>query len=1087
MEQLGADELFEDYLRRRQAGEPVDFEELCAAHPEAEEELRAHKRRFDDFGDLLGGDSSARLVPGALVAEKYELERLLGKGGFGQVWLAKQHPSGQQVALKLVRYDELDLEYAEDIRRRFSSEAVAMGRARHAGIVAMLDSGRDGELGWIALEYMEGGDLHAQLVAARQEQDAGRLPPEYDRSVAELVAKVCDALQVVHEKKIVHRDLKPQNILMDRDNQPKVADFGLARIADMTLSRSGTLVGTFYYMSPEQVLTSSVAALDHRSDIFSLGVVLYEMLAFSRPFGGDTTHQIADQIVNRDPPDPRTLRSRAPLELCLIAAKAMEKEPERRYQSMAEFAADLRRHLAHEPIHAQAPSFSRKVGKWCRRHPVAASVASLVTTSLVVISVLAVLLRFERDEKERQRNLAIEQRDLAETRRLGLLQPAVEALVALDDEERQPGATTPSSIEGLRQWLSVADAYTVDSPEAPNFERIASDIAKLRDGASGSNPASGEVGTPLEEARYWLGQARLQHEWLRQLIGRAPLADPSADLARLQDLGRLPADLADVDGVLEACEGVLGGMPGQGASTIFLSDRSDMAALHEAAILALANHDERPLEERRVGERHCRLQRAIWWLACARGLVADMEPMRLKEDLSRIRVDSLCRADRLGVWEREAFDVLETAEIVRRLRLDGAVSIDRAERDVALLSSVENLLARDWTFVDPADQRLHDGLVQACTRVAKFQVGFMGGSGGGGWSWVGRPAARERLRLALEARAVDETPEVELLWMRVLDSVHGSGLYAKAAWPGGGGLRRQPGLRPLGPDPVSGLEEFAVTGTGQIPVRDEGRSIRPEPSQAIVLVLLPGGPSRQVYHRGNGFTVDVIARSCERTALFFERSHIVAPYFISKFELTRAQWGRLASDAVLSSRPDAWRGPPLLPVTLVDRLDALTVLAQAGLSLPTIAEWDLAAFADAESPYLCDDPPLCLEQHANLSDQSRTNLEDLASSAGEPWDDRHPRLAPVGFYSPNVRGLHDIAGNVGEWCLDRLSSELHGHHLHAQWDEGATMARLDGELGVVKGGSWANFRQQCLQGRSLHPYVTEVTDTTGIRPVWRLR
>jgi len=143
-------------------------------------------------------------------------------------------------------------------------------------------------------------------------------------------------------------------VLITTEDHAKLTDFGLARITDeAALSHTGDMAGSWYYMSPEQVLARRMG-IDHRTDVFSLGVVLYELLALQRPFQGDTEHQIVAQIMTKDPPDPRTFRSRVPSDLAVIAGKALEKDRDKRFQTAGELAADLRRYLAHEPIHRAA-------------------------------------------------------------------------------------------------------------------------------------------------------------------------------------------------------------------------------------------------------------------------------------------------------------------------------------------------------------------------------------------------------------------------------------------------------------------------------------------------------------------------------------------------------------------------------------------------------------------------------------------------------------------------------------------------------------------------------------------------------------
>jgi len=405
------------------------------------------------------------LTPGTVVGD-FRLLALLGQGGMGQVWEADQLSLKRRVAVKFVRPERVTAHQLE----LFAREARAGGRLGHPGIVAVHGHGEAGGLAWIAMEFVGGGWTLKDFLdeVAR----LGEVPAHYDRHVARFVAELAEAMQTAHEAGVIHRDLKPQNVLVTADDRPKVTDFGLARIVDeAALSVSGDVAGTHFYMSPEQVLGRRMG-LDHRTDVFSLGVVLYELLALRRPFLGDTSHQVTEQIVTKDPPELRTIRSKIPRDLAVIAAKALEKERDKRFQSMAELAADLRRHLAHEPIRAHEPSAYERVRKWLRRKPVESAAAAVVVTALVVITLLLLAnVRANGELSRANAALSSERTNLADANR-ALAAKTAEAVAQRDDVLKL------SALQDLEDLLAAADGLWPAHPQ--NIERYEAWLADAR-------------------------------------------------------------------------------------------------------------------------------------------------------------------------------------------------------------------------------------------------------------------------------------------------------------------------------------------------------------------------------------------------------------------------------------------------------------------------------------------------------------------------------------------------------------------------------------------------------------------------------
>jgi len=261
---------------------------------------------------------------------RYEIEETLGRGAMGVVYLARDPLIDRQVALKTLRVD-LDAEHVEEFRERFVREARAAGRLNHPGIVTVHDVGDDPESGlmYIAMEYLQGRDLK-QLLASGH-----RFRPS---EVARIAADVAVALGYAHSLGVVHRDIKPANIILSDNGSAKITDFGIARLEASNLTVDGQFIGTPNFMSPEQITGKKV---DGRSDIFSLGVVLFTLLTGQRPFAGDTMHEVTLRIVQEASPIPSTLGEDIPAALNPIVLKCLEKDPERRFQTGDELAKVL--------------------------------------------------------------------------------------------------------------------------------------------------------------------------------------------------------------------------------------------------------------------------------------------------------------------------------------------------------------------------------------------------------------------------------------------------------------------------------------------------------------------------------------------------------------------------------------------------------------------------------------------------------------------------------------------------------------------------------------------------------------------------
>jgi eukaryotic-like serine/threonine-protein kinase len=339
----------------------------------------------------------ARAVPAAI--GRFRILRLLGEGGMGAVYEAEQELPHRMVALKVIRAGYANSE----MLRRFENEAQALGRLQHPGIAQIHDAGTAetpfGRQPYIAMELVRGENL---LTYCR-EHHLGT------RERLEVFAKICDAVQHAHQRGIIHRDLKPSNILVDESGQPRVLDFGIVRLTDSDAQATGRtnigeIIGTLAYMSPEQV-SGDPAEIDTRSDVYSLGVILYQMLAGKGPYAvGRTIHEAA-QVIRDQEPAPLSVVSRTFRgDVETIVSKALEKDKIRRYATAAELAADVRRYLRDEPIVARPPSAAYQMGKFARRNKALVGAVAAV----FVVLVLGVLISMREAVRARRAEASAE-------------------------------------------------------------------------------------------------------------------------------------------------------------------------------------------------------------------------------------------------------------------------------------------------------------------------------------------------------------------------------------------------------------------------------------------------------------------------------------------------------------------------------------------------------------------------------------------------------------------------------------------------------------------------------------------------------
>jgi serine/threonine protein kinase len=408
----------------------VGVERVLAAHPEHAGGLRAHIERLRGFGLVERTQVIPPTGPSVEFPEQlgeFRLLHRLGSGGMGVVYLAEQASLRRVVALKLVRSENL---FHPGAHERFRREVEAIAKLAHPGIVPVYGAGEDAGIPWLAMEHVEGASLD-QVVAHLAGRDPTRLSgADLRRAVTAIVARraadvpavaartatpmpatasepfegtwsaacmriardVALALQHAHERGVLHRDVKPSNIMLTLDGRALLLDFGLA-LADgsVRLTGSGTQLGSPAYMSPEQIVGDNTR-LDARTDVYSLGVTLYELLTLRMPFAGDSAASTRDLVLAGRPAPLRVLNRTISRDADVVCRKAMDVETGRRYATAAAFASDLDHVLTQHPIQARPPSAFTVARRWAQRHP-ALTIAAIAGFLLFVVTPTAFLLQ----------------------------------------------------------------------------------------------------------------------------------------------------------------------------------------------------------------------------------------------------------------------------------------------------------------------------------------------------------------------------------------------------------------------------------------------------------------------------------------------------------------------------------------------------------------------------------------------------------------------------------------------------------------------------------------------------------------------
>jgi len=435
-------EVFRKYLTELQEDGFIDPKAIIESEPEIG---AAVVEDLEIFVQLHSDDASEGVRESLGTLGDYTLRRKIGKGGMGVVYDAWQNSMNRQVALKV-----LPAGIAADTKAsaRFLREAQTAGQLNHQNVVGVYGLGIEANTPFYSMEYVDGETL-AQIIARQkdatpEEKTAFGFPRDevaYYSTIARCFAEVADGLQHAHSKGIIHRDIKPSNLILDREGRLRILDFGLAHLEGQeSLTASSGLLGTPLYMSPEQARGKKFPG-DHRTDIYSLGATMYEMLTWRPPFKGKDHQETLSQIIERDPVEPRKENLRVPREFETIVLKCLRKEPAERYGTAEALSQDLRRFARGDPIEARPESGWEKMGRRVRRHKSLIAVGAM----FLMISMLGVLIGVGLlwKEKTKTENALKAVLRLSDLKRLATCKSEAEVL----------WPCTPLKIDDMEDWL----------------------------------------------------------------------------------------------------------------------------------------------------------------------------------------------------------------------------------------------------------------------------------------------------------------------------------------------------------------------------------------------------------------------------------------------------------------------------------------------------------------------------------------------------------------------------------------------------------------------------------------------------------